>query len=301
MAAHVSSERRPVGPAAKRVVAGALLLAIGALLYRGPRPLTKAAVQTESLHLWSNGAPQARLPLRRALLVDSDPPRLLTDVEIRLDDPVDLRLERISPDTLEIILAAKGASAGCITRGLGCIQTLERNPAIKLVLRPEAEGGRFLFPFRADSVYAGDQAAYPSGSSSGLLLSGQVSLLDRTVSGDTFTAASRTLETGEELRVWSPRGEDLERGYGRIVVSGTGSMAATFVLPSARTAVLKGIGRPEILATPRFARFRQDWLASLLGLVALYLVVHPAAELLGARLSRRLLQRWLPPHEETSG
>jgi len=173
--------------------------------YHPSSPTIDGTARAQAVELLTDSSSQSLIPLPSAVLRGTDDSLVsLVDKHLKLAPRVRIRFSRSSQDTLFLtVTASAGRSAGCITRYQDvCGLTLGDLATIGVLLPPQGVGpGRFLFPYRAVYVGAGDNVTKQFGGTTPLLLSGDISVREHTVFGDTFTAASRTLRVGEAVSV----------------------------------------------------------------------------------------------------
>lgn len=280
--------RRPRWRTSWNVVAGGVLLLVAAICrYHSPDPVLRGTARSESLEIWTTGAAESRLPLPRAFVYADDV--ALTDMRLVIPPRTHLRFRRHSPDTLVVTVTAAGNRSGCIVRGQRqCFLPLGNQKRVGIVLQGSR---RLLFPFHASGLRVGDVVAEQSEASTPLLLSGDVAVVDRTVSGDTFTSVSRVLGLGEAVLVAPADTRREEVGDGLLAVSEDAPIEVSFRMPASRAKVFRGSASTDVLSTFWFSRWREDWFVQSMWAAGLYLFVQPLAEVLKAKVSKMLVRK----------
>jgi hypothetical protein len=286
------TRRRPLRPWFALAGAALVFTVIAVWRYRPAAPLIRGMAQAQSVELLTSAGTQSPIYLERAVLAGDDS-LILADIHVKLETGVLLRARRAAPDTLILAIAARrrGASIGCVMRTTGnCLRRLSDAETFAVLLRPSGMGaGRFLFPFRAVRVLAGDPVTQQGGGVTPLLLSGDFSIQESTVFGDTFTAASESLGLGEAVQATLPDTAGPRQGYGLLTVSDEPGITVTFNMPAGKAEIFRGDTVPGAVSTPGFSRYRHDRFAQWLFIVLSYLVIQPLVEFIREWTAKRFL------------
>ena len=231
----------------------------------------------------------------RVLLAEGDARIPLDSTNVRLSLGATIRMQRMIPETLVIILDVPRSTgpAGTVHRDTGYVRTLGSHARFLVPLRGEGADASFLLPFRAWRLVAGDVPNFSTGQRTALLRSGEIRLVARTRPKLDFEAGSYTLRTGQQVDLPAPRYRAQEAGRGLVLVEDGPGMTLNFTM-RARRARVSSDKSPELLATGVFDRARHDPVIALAWVLVVTLVLGPLGSVIADRMKTRaesLLER----------
>lgn len=224
----------------------------------------------------------------RVLLAEGNTRIPLDSTNVRLALGATIRLQRMIPETLAVVLDAprNTGPAGTVHRDTGYIRTLASHARFLVPLRGEGANASFLLPFRARRMVVGDVPNFSTGQRTALLRSGEIRLVARTRPKLDFEAGSYTLRTGQQVDLPAPRYRAEEAGRGLVLVEDGAGMTLHFTM-RARRALVSSDRSPELLATGVFDRAKHDPVIALAWVLVVTLVLSPLGAVIADRMKNR--------------
>jgi hypothetical protein len=277
-----------------RTAAAGIVLAVFSILtlwltLRSTATTFHLSARTEELRIYTGrGTSTSAISFGRVFLADGDARIPMDSTGVRLADDVTIVLHRVLRDTLAIMLDANPdiGSVGTVHKEERLVRRLGADARFLVPLAGDGSDASFLLSFRARSVEVGDVPGFTTGPRPPLLRSGELTLVDRTLTRVSFEAGSYTLRTGQRLDLPAPGITAAQPGAGVVLVEDDMGMAVDFSVRAPRAVVYTDTVE-ERLATAAFHRVSRDPVITLAWVLLVALVLAPAGSVIADRMKTR--------------